>query len=818
MKPNLPDPGAILGREIPDHPGYEFVEHIDSGGNAHVFRAHSSELNFDFACKVIPRANLVGVNKNPPTWRQEIDKANVLPDLVVKFTAVIDPWECDGSDCIVLVSEYVKGKSLEAYRNNPEQISIPFVERFLASMFSLLKMMKDRRIEHGDLHLRNILVQDKSEVLGSDPYAFRVTDFGVARATSSDRFKDDYDQVASMLKQLLQKVDYQAASPKDKHAFNILNDHFLARHLTERDPTRDPIARDPEGLFQRLAEIDEEYQSIRQRQAPSVSSPFDFLSCEQIGEDHGLLRSLYSSLFLGVEEIEGRHNLVLTGPRGCGKSTVFKCLSLRHRYSVKEDFPESISYFGVYYRCDDLYAAFPRYRHPGDEEAVNLPIHFLVSAMLEELLQTVELWLKRYFKDDWDRMEGRASKKLWDVLGLTGTMEPRFQTFRALITRLGKERQRAARKQRFLRTKERFGHYFGPEILSLACRAVRSTFPSLEEIPIYFFVDDYSIPKITKDLQRSLNRVLMQRTAECFFKISTESPVSYEQSDMDGKSYVEGREYQFLNLGLVFLKAGKSQVLAYLTDVFERRFKLASSFPVKSLRLLVGSCPETSYNEVAMSLRSGERPECWGVEMLCDLCSGDVFYIISLLGRMVHDADVGIDVDDEPVLEKKIQQRAIRGEAGKFLTSLRGIHRGEHLVAVVTSFANVAYSYIKFRNSGNKDGNPPHQASRIEPYHELDLSQNALEIYTELLRYSLFIEDPRGKSRRGRVVPRLYLRRALLPHFNLTFSKRDSISLENYEIEQLLLEPKAFEANQRLPRKGNDDRVDLFEGKNNGSR
>ena len=60
------------------------------------------------------------------------------------------------------------------------------------------------------------------------------------------------------------------------------------------------------------------------------------------------------------------------------------------------------------------------------------------------------------------------------------------------------------------------------------------------------------------------------------------------------------------------------------------------------------------------------------------------------------------------------------------------------------------------------------------------------------LRYSIFIEDPRGKSRRGKVVPRIYLRRFLIPHFNITFSKRDSISLENKEIEELLLYPEEF--------------------------
>jgi hypothetical protein len=79
----------------------------------------------------------------------------------------------------------------------------------------------------------------------------------------------------------------------------------------------------------------------------------------------------------------------------------------------------------------------------------------------------------------------------------------------------------------------------------------------------------------------------------------------------------------------------------------------------------------------------------------------------------------------------------------------------------------------------------------------------AQQLYDELLRYSVFIEDIRGKSRRGNVVPRLYLRRFLIPHFNLTFSTRDSIELEPVDFEAFLIAPKDFENKFRL--KSSDD-------------
>ena len=72
--------------------------------------------------------------------------------------------------------------------------------------------------------------------------------------------------------------------------------------------------------------------------------------------------------------------------------------------------------------------------------------------------------------------------------------------------------------------------------------------------------------------------------------------------------------------------------------------------------------------------------------------------------------------------------------------------------------------------------------------------------YTALIRYAVFLLDVRGKSRRGAVVPRLVLRRFLIPHFNLTFSLRDSLELEPANVEILLTQPERFEKEFRLRR------------------
>jgi len=232
MRVNLPDRSYFLGKTLPSKPDTRIVSYIDSGNNAHMFRAHSEELGRDVACKIIPRKNLIGADETPPRWRAEVLKANRLQSpAAVKFSDITE-WldEADFIDCAVLISDYVEGKNLRTFVNsNRNEIDVNCATGFLRSMLDFFYDMVSKNVVHGDLHAGNVLVADRSSYsLMGDRYEFRITDFGVASATSDASFRDDFYQLAAMLKEILAVVDYQSASQKDKFTFNILNDHFLA--------------------------------------------------------------------------------------------------------------------------------------------------------------------------------------------------------------------------------------------------------------------------------------------------------------------------------------------------------------------------------------------------------------------------------------------------------------------------------------------------------------------------------------------------------------------------------------------------------------
>ena len=819
MRKHLPDPTRFIGLTLPHAPNFEIKDHVGSGNNGHVFRAYSEAAGHELACKIVPSENLPQDEKDQDLWLQETKKSNQVHHAAVVHCVDVGVWRrTDWADAyVVFLYEYVPGRPLRRYVRDlaKGELTIPFIEAFLQTMLGLLHELKGRHIEHGDLHAGNVIVADPSELDIEPRLSFRVIDFGVREMTVVGAGRRDALGVAQMLRDLLEKVDYRICRPRDKYVYDILRRDFLRRYLIETDPLAD-AASSPKAMYDRLQRIDSEYA---ERQAPEQSvrmlTPFDYPNCEQMDHSHLLLSSLYSDRFLGLREIEARNNLVLTGPRGCGKTTVFRALSLQHRVRVDTDGPGDVAYIGVYYRCDDLYFAFPRYAKPERPEAVDVPMHFVVVTLLAALLDVLGDWSRRHFAEEFAKREARMVARLWEVLGWDGPDDPMVSRLEAITSRLQRERRRAAKKWRVAHDpKHGFGVYFGPEKLLEAWEAIREECGYVDSRPVYFFVDDYSEPKITQELQDNLNRLFMHRCAGCFFKLSTESPVSFATRDMDGKAFVEAREYTLVNLGLRYIKAGGRGTLAFLEDLFERRFAEVRDYPVRTLEDLIGTA-QRNENAIARNMRSSKPARTYfGKETLAALCSGDIHYMIRLVERMVEECqgENGLrEIADRPKISARRQQEVIRAAAGEFLVSVRMLPGlGSRLADVVTAFGNVARSYLLHRTSKNEGDRPPHQASRIEPYESLALGEEAEQVRRTLLRYSIFLEDPRGKSRRGQVVSRLYLRRYLIPHFNLTFSQRDSIELENREVELLFGDPRRFEETKRIRGGGDEGTRDLF--------
>ena len=823
MRKNLPPIANFLNRAFPELPGYVIKEHVDSGANGHVFRAYSATLEISLACKVVPVANLV-TEAEKTQYLAEARRANVLAHpSVIHYMHVFDYLdENSNTQCVIFAGDFVNGPSLERYiKDSKESVDLSFISHFLDTMLSLLIELGARGLQHGDLHAGNILVV-KSQYDIEDTVVFKVTDFGVRNFSSPSRWPDDFISIAQILNALLGFIDRRQCSGPDRFVFDAIRDRFVSRYLVETDPTID--ARDPSGLLRQFRGLNAEYERAQDdaRGDQQLNTPFDYPNCEQIGDSNLLLQALYSDRLLELDKIKAHSNVVLTGPRGCGKTTVFRALSLRYLISTQMDAPEIVDYVGVYYRCDDLYFAFPRYTEIS-EAATDIPMHFLIVTLLSLLFRDLERWAQRYVyvKREWDQRIAALVGRLWHIFDWNPPTGPNALHLASLTRKLDQERRRSEKTYRFARRPEQnLDGFFGPGVMVRVCRELRSTFSFLKDRSFHFYIDDYSSPKISRELQVNLNRLVMHRNADVFFKVSTESPVSFERRDIDGKKFVEAREFDFINLGVRYITGDWHQTMVFIGDLFIRRFRAVVSYPVSSLRDLLGSCPRNDNARARVARKEAAVAEresylrLYGEEVISLMCSGDIHHMIRLVARMVDDFGGREELSSHggPIAPAS-QDQSIRKEAGAVMESIRTVPEvGPQLANVVAAFGKVAQSYLLHRTSVNKSAAPAHQASKIEPYEALRLSPDAEKILSELLRYSVFIEDPKGKSRRGNVVPRLFLRRSLIPHFSLTFSQRDSIELENEDIELLLTQPIEFEAKHRI-RSGRDDGTeDLFDG------
>ena len=407
MRKPHPDPAYFIGKSVPNRPDFTILRHVDSGLIGSVFVAHSDALGRDAACKLIPREYLIGDDQVPAAWKSEITNANqVASQRVVKFFHV-GTWPTPYGEYACLLSDFVDGSSLRTYVKS-HSIDMAFVLTLTVELLDFLRELQRAGLQHGDLHDGNILIEDRSEALTGPPFAFRITDFGVAPQTTGAALLDDFEQLAVLLRALLERIDYQQLLPADKLLFDFFRNDLVGKQLTERDKSFNPSARNPRGLFEAI----EAAQSAAVQRSGSMQrelqTPFDYLSCEQLGEAHVLLKDLYSDKMLGLAAIEDVNNLVLTGPRGCGKTTVFRSLSLSHRVRTDDDALENVKYIGVYYRCDDLYFNFPRYRIPQRPEALDVPLHFVTVTLLRELLLSLAAWMERRAASSWSAGEARA--------------------------------------------------------------------------------------------------------------------------------------------------------------------------------------------------------------------------------------------------------------------------------------------------------------------------------------------------------------------------------------------------------------------------
>ena len=96
---------------------------------------------------------------------------------------------------------------------------------------------------------------------------------------------------------------------------------------------------------------------------------------------------------------------------------------------------------------------------------------------------------------------------------------------------------------------------------------------------ILLFVDDYSTPRVSRSMQRALNRLFFQRSPYFLTKLATEAATTFVSDDSSGKHLEDGDDYQLVDMGEESLFLPESERVAFLNEIFERRLEADARIP-----------------------------------------------------------------------------------------------------------------------------------------------------------------------------------------------------------------------------------------------
>ena len=802
-KSSLPPVNCFVGESFE---GYEFIGEIGRGNIGVVYKVYNESLDHYRACKIIPEQAL---NRD---WEIEIKKVVKL-DGISQIAQYANHGEklFGNTRYVCLLGEYIAGDNLRDFiRNDSTVLTLEIISAITDQILQAFNAMKYEGISHSDLHEGNILIYYDTRIINPETPRIKIIDFGIGGSHNNLKPKDDYRELARILYNLLELIDPSDLDGGDRFFYDQFLE-FIRKKLLETNPTVGTFVQNPQELINILRRIPDEYNAIEVERPKKLTHPFDYLRCEQIGNSFELLQLLYSQNFPGYNDLLRRNNTILTGPRGCGKTTIFRNLSLKTQIMAGKREGAPGDFIGIYYHCTDLYFAFPYLKSELSDVRRLAIIHYFNLSILYEILDLLSETSKRF--------EDLVNER--DVIDFQIFLKGYFSIYhqppegsnilRHLMSFIVGEKK--AVRDWFNRKKGAKKPDFLPlDFIKETSLFLQKDIKLFRDKPIYYLLDDYSLPTVSEQLQRTLNDFILFPTegAEHFYKISTESIITFYPYNSKDKLMVENREYVVVDIGSYFLHSDSSVIEIFLSEVINNRLKNSEEIDAKyyDIQLILGENPYKSYNELARKLRAGGRVRYYGWETVVDLCSGDVANILELVKRMFEavgpenfsDPD-GVEMPiayhkSDNLKNTHIQDKAIREAGNEFLQQIGAIPAedcGPQLKKIAEAFGRIAHWYLLNKNSKNLESKPPQQAFRIEMQEPPDLDETSKKIYDNLIKYGIFLRDIRGKSQRGNVVDRLYLRRLLIPTFKLTPSKRDSVRLDKEEILLLLKEPEMCE-------------------------
>lgn len=572
---------------------------------------------------------------------------------------------------VCFIEEWIEGQTLEEFIQKNE-ITPSFIVNYVKEICNALNILKELNFRHDDLHLGNVMIAYPKKGAISRDFTVKVIDLGSLKPYDAPLTKDkgDHGMFTEHLIILCNAMLF--SSNRQRKPLCSMQRRFrkeiipLLNSMLEED--RQIALFEPSKILSQFENASTRAKYPYKDIELKLENPFDYISAEHIANDR-LLVNLFADSCPWAKEVTSPNPVLLTGPRGCGKSMLFRRLSLKALLFKSPDDIKNSQIAGFYIPCSaELRNRFGWITSETLSKRFQKEIiHYFNLLLCREVVQTLLLVSQREDSDTLFGLGDIQGKEihafLTEKLNIKEERRLRLQgvsPFEHLLEVIEFEMDFCY--EQFLK-----GFNLEPTIpisfLADFTRFLKSKVGYLKDRIITFLLDDFSIHRISEPVQLVLNPIIWDRRSEHIFKLSAEKYGAERIFEFHNESSPTAditREFREIDCGQFYINLSDKNLLQNLInfakDLLDHRLHLAGYS--ETSETIIG---HSRYIEgtLGKALRSRQKryDQYYGLETIAEICSGDVSALLEIYRNIFKEGNVNKDTNS--VVKAHIQHRAI---------------------------------------------------------------------------------------------------------------------------------------------------------------